>query len=276
MFRNHLKGGPVRTSEIAVRFQRLCLVVSIIFASATISQAAWLTIHNDFYQYDTAGNRIQTRSGTLQKFNGKYYWYGSAFNFNYQTCYSSTDLLHWVNEDTAIGVSGTNRMDVLYNDSTKLYVMYLKTQNGTNCDLGIATSPTPDGKFTLKGNSKVFGYQIGDMSVWKDDDGQAYMAYVWDSVPNANSGDKSEQGLARLSPDYQSLATRLMTWHVGNREGNMLMKHDGLYYYMTSLTLWTTSTKTKFHTATNIAGPWTNTFDTLSTPRFHQLVGYTM
>jgi hypothetical protein len=245
----------------------LCLAVSILFGAATTSQAAWTTIHNDFFQIDQNGNPVYTRSGCLRKFSNTYYWYGSANNFSDQTCYSSTDLMHWTYNGVAIVAGNTNRMDVIYNDSTKQYVMYLKTQNGTNCDLGIATSSTPAGPFTLKGDYKVFGYQIGDMSVYQDFDKKAYLCYVWDSVPGANSGGVSEHGFGLLSPDYLSLSQREMLWHRGSREAPMMMKRHGIYYYLTSRTLWTTSTETIYYTATAIAGPWTNNLlDTMICP----------
>ena len=132
-------------------FFRWCLAVIILVGAATTSQAAWTTIHNDFFQIDQNGNSVHTRSGCLRKFSNTYYWYGSANNFSDQTCYSSTDLMHWTYNGVAIMAAGTNRMDVIYNDSTKQYVMDLKySRMARNCDLGIATSSTPTGPFTLK------------------------------------------------------------------------------------------------------------------------------
>ena len=144
--------------------------------------------------------------------------------------------------------------------------MFLKTQNGANCDMGIATCSTPDGQFVLKGNYKVFGYQIGDPSVYQDDDGKAYFLYVWDSVPGANSGGISQHALASVSSDYLSLSKRLWLWNAGSREAPMMMKAKGFYYYLTSLTLWTQSTATQYYYATSLAGPWTTTLTPKITP----------
>lgn len=235
-----------------------CLAAVMLLVGAAPSEAKWLTIHNDFQMFDTDGNPIRTRSGTLRKFGDTYYWYGSANGFRNQTCYASKDLLHWTYKGVVIEAPSTNRMDVLYNDSTKLYVMYLKTGRSDGCSLGVATSPTPDGKFTLKGNSLVHGYKIGDPSVWQDDDGKAYIAYVWDSIPGANSGGISQHAFAELSPDYLTVGKRIRLWNRGSREAPMMMKRRGTYYYLTSLTLWTESTATQYYTAPNIAGPWTD------------------
>ena len=104
-----------------------CLGVSIFLAAAATLQAKWLPIHNDFEIYDTDGKAIQVRSGCLSKFGDTYYWYGCGAGMADQTCYSSTDLVHWKNEGVMLKASaGTNRMDVVYNDSTKKYVMVMK------------------------------------------------------------------------------------------------------------------------------------------------------
>ena len=261
-----LEGGAMKWFGKATKYYQWTLVGCILAGAEMSLHAAWSTIHNDFFQIDQNGDPVHTRSGCLRKFNDTYYWYGSAGGFTDQTCYSSHDLMHWTYKGVAIKAAGTNRMDVVYNDSTKQYVMSLKTQNGTNCDMGIATCSTPDGQFTLKGNYKVFGYQVGDPSVYQDDDGKAYYLFVWDSVPGANSGDKSEHAIALMSPDYLSLSQKLFVWHAGSREAPMMMKHNGLYYYLTSLTLWTTSTATQYYTATNIAGPYTTRLTPVITP----------
>ena len=234
------------------------LAVGLMLATQAPSEAKWLTLHNDFFMYDLDGKKINTRSGAMRKFGDTYYWYGSANRFADQTCYSSKDLLHWTYRGVALNAPSTNRVDVVYNEPTKKYVMFLKTGPTDGAQLGIATSATPEGPYTLIGTNDVFGYHIGDMSVYQDDDGQAYLAYVWDSIPGANSGGVSQHALARLSPDYLTVAKRLQLWNRGSREANMVMKRNGLYYYLTSLTLWTESTPTQYYTARNIEGPWTN------------------
>jgi len=243
-----------------------CVAASALFGTAAPAQAKWLTIHNDFIVYDTEGNPVKTRSGVLRKFGDAYYWYGSANGFKDQTCYKSTDLLHWTYKGVAIQAASTNRMDVLYNEANKQYVMYLKTGSASACDLGIATSSTPEGPYTLKGNYKVHGSPIGDMSVWQDTDGKAYLAYVWDSIPGANSGGVSQHALAVLSDDYLSVGKRMWLWDAGSREGNCVMKAHGLYYYLSSLTLWTQSTQTQYYTATKPEGPWTTKLQPMLVP----------
>jgi hypothetical protein len=242
-----------------------CLAAFLLVGTAVPSQAKWLTIHNDFCQYDSDGNLIQTRSGCLNKFGDTYYWYG--WKGTDQNCYASKDLLHWEKRGVIYtGSSWTNRMDMAYNESTKQYVLILKYASGDACNLGIATCSTPDGKFNLKGNYQAFGHQICDMSVFKDDDNKLYLAYVWNSVANADCGGVSEHALARFKPDYLNLEENLHVWHRGSREANMMMKHNGIYYYLTSLTDWTKSSATKYYTAPDPAGPWTDELIPMITP----------
>jgi hypothetical protein len=255
----------MRMSGITTNCRRRRLVACLLVGAAMTLQAKWLTIHNDFFQYDSDGNLIQTRSGCMSKFGDTYYWYG--WKSTDQNCYASTDLLHWTKKGVIYtGSSWTNRMDVVYNDQTKQYVLILKYASGDACNLGIATCSTPDGKFNVKGDYKAFGYQICDMSVYKDDDKKLYLAYVWNNVSNADCGGVSEHAIARFSPDYLSLEENLHVWHRGSREANMMMKHNGIYYYLTSLTDWTKSSATKYYTAPSPSGPWTDELIPMITP----------
>jgi hypothetical protein len=230
-----------------------------------VAATGWVTIHNDFFWYDDTGAAIETRAGCLRKFGDTYYWYGllawqDPKAWNDQTCYTSKDLVHWTYKGVVLHVAaGANRMDVLYNDTTKQYVMFLK-YGGDAASLGIATSPTPDGQYTLLSETLVDGAQMGDMSVYKDDDGKAYLAYVWDKT-----GPNRQHGLYRMSADYLTLDTRMYLWDIPSREGVHVFKRNGLYYYGTSETNGIQSSPTRYYTATNLAGPW-SAATPLSTP----------
>jgi len=222
------------------------------------TQAKWLPIHNDFEMYDTDGNAIQVRSGCLCKFGDLYYWYGCSGGQANQTCYSSPDLWHWTNKGVmVVEPSMSNRMDVVYNDSTKLYVMVIKYQLPSNwCGRAVATSTKPDGPYTHLFDSLVYGQKTGDMSVWKDDDGKVYYLYEWDSVTVAGVNTMS-LGFSQLTPDYMGLAKRMQRWKNTDREAPMMMKRRGTYYYMTSLIMNIDATLTQYFTAPSIDGPWT-------------------
>jgi hypothetical protein len=211
----------------------------------------WVTIHNDFFWYDTTGTLINVRSGALRKFGDLYYWYGGAPNDHNQTCYSSPDLVHWTYKGIVLTTTGdANRMDILYNATTKQYVIFLK-YIGNGAYFGIATGSTPDGQFTFKSQTLVDGFVIGDMSVYQDDDGTAYLAYVW-----WGTGTNKAHGIYRLSADYLTLDTRMYLWNEGSREAPHMFKRNGVYYYGVSETNGIQPSPTRYYTATNLTGPW--------------------
>ncbi len=112
---------------------------------------SWVTIHNDFNWLDRDGQRILTRSGCLCMFNGVWYWYGgNPRGFREQHVYASTDLVNWTHKGVVLRHdTDANRIDVLYNDKTKRYVMFLK-YDGNGAYFAIATANRPDGQFTIQ------------------------------------------------------------------------------------------------------------------------------
>jgi hypothetical protein len=224
------------------------------------SPSGYQTIHNDFFWVDQNGYRIATRSGCLCQFGKEFYWYGGGAPGYDQTCYESSDLVHWTYKGVVLRTEvEANRMDVLYNDTTKQYVMFLK-YNGNSAFLGIATADKPEGPFTFKSQTLVDDAKIGDTSMFKDTDGKAYLCYVW-----WKTGPNRQHGIYLMSPDYLTLDKRIYLWDIPSREAPMIMKRNNIYYYMTSRTAMITSTATNYYTATNLAGPWSAP-KVLSTP----------
>jgi len=216
-----------------------------------VTSTGWVTIHNDFFWYDNTGLLIQVRSGALRQFNGIYYWYGSQPGAIQQTCYASTDLVHWTYKGVVITLAkDANRMDVLYNDTTKTYVMFLK-YIGNAAYLGIATAKAPEGPFTFVSQTLVDNNFIGDMSMYEDDDGTAYLAYVWDQA-----GPNRQHGIYKMSADYLTLDTRMYLFNVPSREAPHIFKRNGTYYYGVSETNGIQPSATRYYTATNLTGPW--------------------
>ena len=221
-------------------------------APAPQAATAYETIHNDFYWTDQNGARILTRSGCLCQFNNLYYWYGgNPRGFREQYCYTSTDLIHWTNKGVIFRQDfDANRIDVLYNDPTKLYVMFLK-YNGNGAHFAIATSEKPEGPFTFKSQTLVDNALMGDMSMFKDSDGKAYLAYVSWAV-----GTNAQHGIYRMSDDYMTLDKRLFLWDIRSREAPHIFKRNDIYYYGTSRTAGIQSSGTSYYTAKSLAGPW--------------------
>jgi hypothetical protein len=219
------------------------------------------TIHNDFYWVDQNGARILTRSGCLRQFNGIFYWYGgNPRGFREQYCYTSTDLVHWTNQGVVLrNDPDANRIDVLFNDTTKQYVMFLK-YDGNGAYLGIATAQKPEGPFTFKSKTLIDNARIGDMSIFEDDDGTAYLCYVSWAI-----GTNAQHGIYRMSKDYLTPDKRMYLWNIGGREAPHMFKRNGTYWYGTSKTAGIQSSGTSYYTATNLEGPWSPA-QPLSTP----------
>jgi hypothetical protein len=213
---------------------------------------AFSTLHNDFNTVDTDGQAVRTRSGSHAYYNGTYNRYGgNPRGFREQYCYSSTDLVHWKNHGVILRHdTDANRIEVLFNDSTKQYIMFLKYK-GNGAHFAIATSDKPEGPFTIQSISLIDNALIGDMSMFKDDDGAAYLCYVsWAKGTNA------QHGIYKMSPDYLRPEKQIYLWDKGGREAPHLFKRNGLYYYGTSETAWIDSSGTQYYTARSLAGPW--------------------
>jgi len=234
-------------------------------------------IQNDVFWKDTDGNPIYTQGGGVLKVDSTYYWYGvrydgaddyynnpgagknSGYQFNTMTCYSSTDLANWKFEgdllSTADGLGGwIGRVGCAYNAPTGKYVLIAQRYPG----LMFATSDTPTGPFKVVASQStidnVVNDMTGDQSVFTDDDGQAYLAYC-------NVSGRSHQYISRLRPsDYLYVEPAEEIHRGSGREGNVLFKHNGTYYFISSdLHGWNTS-QTYCITAKNILGPYSNEF----------------
>ncbi|MCV9387342.1 RICIN domain-containing protein [Reichenbachiella ulvae] len=237
------------------------------------------TIQNDEFWHDTNGNPIYSQGGGVLKVGNTYYWYGAKYRgaetyynnpfsgkngdteFLSITCYSSTDLANWTFEGDMItpaqGLQAgwVGRIGCAYNEPTGKYVLIAQMYP----NLAFCTSDSPTGPFTLAATQTSIGNVVndmtGDQSVFTDDDGQAYLAFC-------NVQGRNNQYVAHLRPSdylYVEPATRIHRASSG-REGNVLFKHNGTYYFISSdLHGWNTS-QTYFITASNIYGPYSNEF----------------
>jgi hypothetical protein len=213
---------------------------------------------------DTAGRALQLHGlGIVQVGNT---WYGFGEDKTGQTtadtafqdipCYTSTDLANWTHQGIALvkqgsGDLGPNRIverpKVLYNATTRMFVMYLHIDNTSYSDqrVGVATSPTPCGPYTYLGSFRPLGNQSRDIGLFQDTDGSAYLL-------SENAGRSLR--IYRLSADYTSVASAVAT--LPNHESPAVLKVGGLYYLLAShLTGWATNDNV-YATATSLAGPW--------------------
>ncbi|KAF6993495.1 hypothetical protein CFC21_010380 [Triticum aestivum] len=215
---------------------------------------------------DTDGKPIQAHGGGVlyDEETQTYFWYGeNKDGKTYKahdkgpdrvdivgvSCYSSKDLWSWTNE----GV----RPKVIYNNRTGNYVMWMHIDdaNYTKSSIGVASSDSPTGPFTYLYSKRPHNCESRDMTIFKEDDGKAYLIY--------SSKGNSELHIARLTDDYLDVTDDMRRILVARyREAPALFKFGGTYYMITSgCTGWAPNTP-KAHAATSIMGPW----ETLGNP----------
>ncbi|XP_020243944.1 uncharacterized protein LOC109822192 isoform X1 [Asparagus officinalis] len=229
---------------------------------------------------DTEGNPIQAHGGGIlfDAKSGTYYWYGenkdgdtyhahkkgaARVDIIGVSCYSSKDLWTWKNEGIVLPCEETNvthdlhksnvleRPKVLYNNLTKQYIMWMHIDNVnyTKASVGVAISDSPTGPFHYLYSKQPHSFESRDMTVFKDDDGKAYIIYS--SVHN------SELHVSPLTDNYLDVSNVVRRILVGqHREAPALFKHEGIYYMITSWCTGWAPNEALAHAADSIMGPW--------------------
>jgi hypothetical protein len=189
---------------------------------------------------------------------------GCGFYHNHSVnLFTSTNLVDWTSHGNVLPEE--NRVDrilfspkVLYNAKNKEYVLWYNYV--PSYSYGVATSVSPFGPFqtvnTTAGASFRFGYpnnsDIGDFSVWVDDDGTGYFLY------SAHAHCQVEQ----LTDDY--LASTWSTTKEGSEvfphgnEAPALFKRGNLWYSLVSTSCCYCQAGGKVHaySSTNPLGPY--------------------
>jgi hypothetical protein len=221
---------------------------------------------------DTSGVPINAHGAGFLYRNGTYYWYGefktageggNRANVGISV-YSSRDLYHWKNEGIALRVSDDPRSDivkgcimerpkVLYNEKTRLYVMWfhveLKGQGYRAARAGVATSRAPTGPFTFIRDFRPDGEMSRDMTLYKDDDGKAYLI--------TTSENNQTQHVSQLTDDYLDTTghfTRILAHKA--LEGEAIFKVNGHYFYIGSHTTGWAPNPAFAAAADRLTGPW--------------------
>ncbi|XP_043713451.1 uncharacterized protein LOC122661983 isoform X1 [Telopea speciosissima] len=228
---------------------------------------------------DTDGNPIQAHGGGILyvERSGTYYWYGenkdgptyhahkkgaARVDIVGVSCYSSKDLWTWKNEGIVLAGEENEthelhksnvleRPKVIYNDKTRKYVMWMHIDdaNYTKASVGVAISDHPVGPFEYLYSKQPHGFDSRDMTIFKDDDGMAYLVY--------SSEDNSELHIGPLTDDYLDITQVMRRILVGqHREAPALFKHDGTYYMITSGCTGWAPNEALAHAAESILGPW--------------------
>lgn len=237
--------------------KRLTAILSILLAAAIgaaamgsfVSGQSWTDIHD---------NRINAHGGGITYFQGTYYWYGECKGpFTYRapgvgwdcyrtdlrgvSCYSSQNLLDWKFEgivlqpDTANILSDIHptkvieRPKVIYNEQTRQFVMWMHIDNFnySQAQVGVAVSNSPTGPFRFLRAFRPNGQESRDMTLFKDDDGKAYLL--------TSSEGNSTMHINELTADYLSLTGNYTRNFINlSREAPAMFKREGKYYIITS------------------------------------------
>jgi hypothetical protein len=231
-------------------------------AVAQPAQAAAVTQNPGTVWSDTAGNIIQAHGGGLIKDGSTYYWLGEdktdGSPFQNVKCYSSTDLKNWTFVGNVLtrqssGDLGPNRVverpHVIYNSSTKQYVMYMHIDDSNYSErkAGVATSSSVCGAYSYRGSFKPLGHDSLDDNLFLDGTTAYFM-----------SEDRSNTQLQiyRLSSDFLSVSSLVKT--LPQYEAPAMAKIGGTYYVFGShLTGWSTNDN-QYATATSITGTWSS------------------
>lgn len=235
--------------------------------SITLSAFAAGTVNNDAWRTTTSGAPIYAQGGGISKFGSTYYWYGVQYggassyyssgtpnsdtSFVSINVYTSSDLINWTAHTGVVttstsGFSGTSwvgRMgSVLYNSSTKLYVMWVGYVGSKGSGVACLTCSSPTGSFVLNNVQtnipNVYHDTPGDMTVFCDVD-HGSTPYLIFSDPHG----REHAYVAPFSSNYETIeaATLISEWPQGQEANNMFCRNGVYYYVMSNLAGWSYS-----------------------------------
>lgn len=180
------------------------------------------------------------------------------------SCYSSTDLKHWKNRGVVLKPTTNNpgydldtgrvieRPKVIYNERTKKFVMWMHIDKNdySYSKGGVAVSDNPFGPYKYLGSVAPNNQMLRDMTLYKDDDGKAYLIY--------SSEYNNTMHVCLLSDDYLTPTktyTRIL--EDKGREGPAIFKNKGKYFLITSGCTGWSPNAASYAVADHIMGPWT-------------------
>jgi hypothetical protein len=229
---------------------------------------------------DQIGNRINAHGASILFYKGMYYLYGEVKkgdtwlvpNQSWEcfrvsaggiACYSSLDCKKWkfngVVLKPTIGIENSaldtskviERPRVIYNQNTKKFVMWIHLDNNvySAAQVGVAVSNNPIGPFHLVSNFKPNNEDSRDMTVFKDENGKAYL---YNSSENNNTIHVNEltDDYLQVKPQYERILINQ------RRESPTVFKYQNLYYLITSLCTGWSPNEALIAVSKSPMGPW--------------------
>lgn len=268
----------------------LVLLVTIVLSVSFISSAALMPIRNDTVWKDTNGNEITAQGGCIIKEGNTYHWFGPRFGGPgdykfYEIChYTSTDLSNWTKQPRAFGPGDSGipfksgdwvgRPWIFHNSSSSSakYVMVIEwsySGDGVRNMYAFLTAPSLNGPWTYRPDKLIKKmkdaqgneYTLGDLGGYQEGN-TGYLLYTFDK-PETNYA----QAIIKLDSDFMTPLPPTPgnyvefsggTWPAGVQEAAAIFKRGSTYYYFTSKCNGWESSETRYRTATNIMGPWSD------------------
>ncbi len=201
---------------------------------------------------DIDGNDIQAHGGCIIKHNDVYYWYGEHKGADNcpgtrrvdvigVSCYTSKNLVDWKYEGLVLAADENDkkglihpsgileRPKVIYNEKNNNFVLWFHADDATRkfAGVGIAVSDSPVGPFKMHKFMRPNGCDSRDMTVFKDDDGVAYLY--------SSSNGNATMLISRLNEDYTDVDGMFVSAMVEQyREAPAVFKINDKYYMITS------------------------------------------
>lgn len=228
----------------------------------------WFTITNGAIWKDNDGLDVQAHGAGIILVNDTWYMIGEDRTQQWNpdvNMYSSKDLVNWKFERKIIenGVThpdlGKSRMierpKLLYNKKTGKFVVWCHWEAGNYgaSEAGVFVSDVVNGEYKFVSGSRPLDVKSRDCNVFVDDDGTAYFISTID--------ENRHLGLFKLSDDYLTAVewTQLFDWQ--SREAPAIVKHDGVYYMLSSACSGWDPNQCKLAWSTNLVKGWSGLRD---------------
>lgn len=166
------------------------------------------------------------------------------------------------------------RPKVIYNEKTDKYVLWLHVDgpyegsdsNYAKAKAGVAISDSPTGPFEYIESNRLnkmpegYEYRVRntgmsrDMTLFKDDDGTAYIIYA--------SEENYSLYISKLNEDYTAISGEeygvdfIRALYDQHREAPAMFKYDGKYYLITSGATGWDPNPARYHVADSVLGEW--------------------
>jgi hypothetical protein len=201
-----------------------------------------IIINNTKPRITTDGKIVDAHDGRIIQFGNTFYWYGTQYGntngftkANTYVCYSSNNLTNWKYEGKLLHGEKAGvyyRPHVVYNAATQKYVLwynwYPKLWDG---QFGVATSNKPTGPFVVENDNvpvKQNALGVGDLGVFVDDDGVAYLSY--------NTIQNHKVSIEKLDTNYTASTLEGSEFIAAHCEAGGMFKRNGWYYLLTDYT----------------------------------------